>query len=157
MPELPYSRIGDRLFELKRFGQKTGSGYYRYEKGSRTPLPDDDTAALIAQCRAEGSIAQREISDAEIVERCIYALVNEGARILEEGIAARAVDIDMVYLTGYGFPAYRGGPMFHADIVGLANVVAAMEKFARGDRGDSWQIAPLLASLAREGKTFNKD
>jgi 3-hydroxyacyl-CoA dehydrogenase len=157
MPELPYSRIGDRLFELKRFGQKTGSGYYRYEKGSRTPLPDDDTAALIAQCRAEGSIAQREISDAEIVERCIYALVNEGARILEEGIAARAVDIDMVYLTGYGFPAYRGGPMFHADIVGLANVVAAMEKFARGYRGDSWQIAPLLASLAREGKTFNKD
>ena len=157
MANLPYSRIGDRLFELKRFGQKTGSGYYRYEKGSRTPLPDTDTEKLITECRVAAAIAPRDIGNAEIVERCIYAMVNEGARILEEGIAARAVDIDMVYLTGYGFPAYRGGPMFYADTVGLANVVASMEKFARGYRGDSWTLAPLLAKLAGTGKAFNQD
>jgi 3-hydroxyacyl-CoA dehydrogenase len=155
MPQLPYSRIGDRLFELKRFGQKTGSGYYRYEKGSRAPLPDADTEKLIVECRGAASIQPRTISDSEIVERCIYALVNEGARILEEGIAARAVDIDMVYLAGYGFPAYRGGPMFYADTVGLSGVVSAMEGFARGYRGDSWQTAPLLARLARDGRSFN--
>ena len=154
MPELPYSRIGDRLFELKRFGQKTGSGYYRYEKGSRAPIPDEHAATLIDECRAAASIKPREISDKEIVERCIYALVNEGARILEEGIAARAVDIDMVYLTGYGFPAYRGGPMFYADSVGLSNLVNSIEVFAKGYRGESWTTAPLLSQLARENKTF---
>ncbi|MFM9968316.1 MAG: 3-hydroxyacyl-CoA dehydrogenase NAD-binding domain-containing protein [Burkholderiales bacterium] len=155
MPQLPYSRIGDRLFELKRFGQKTGSGFYRYEKGSRAPLPDDETTKLIDACRASNNIKPREISANEIVERCIYALVNEGARILEEGIAARAVDIDMVYLTGYGFPTYRGGPMFYADTVGLAQVAQAIQQFAKGYRGDSWSIAPLLARLAAESKTFN--
>jgi 3-hydroxyacyl-CoA dehydrogenase len=155
MPELPYSRIGDRLFELKRFGQKTGSGYYRYEKGSRTPIPDDDTAKLIDQCRTAASITPRQIGNEEIVERCIYALINEGARILEEGIAARAVDIDMVYLTGYGFPAYRGGPMFYADTVGLAKVAESMAGFAKGYRGDSWAVAPLLSRLAKDNKTFN--
>jgi 3-hydroxyacyl-CoA dehydrogenase len=155
MPGLPYSRIGDRLFELKRFGQKTGSGYYRYEKGSRTPIPDDDTAKLIDECRAEASITPRQISNEEIVERCIYALINEGARILEEGIAARAVDIDMVYLTGYGFPAYRGGPMFYADTVGLKKIAETISKFAKGYRGDSWIIAPLLSRLAKDNKTFN--
>lgn len=155
MPQLPYSRIGDRLFEQKRFGQKTGSGFYRYEKGSRTPIPDEETAKLIDECRAAAGVEPRAINDREIVERCIYALVNEGAHILEEGIAARAVDIDMVYLAGYGFPAYRGGPMFYADTVGLANVAAAMAGFAKGYRGDSWKIAPLLARLAQDGKTFN--
>ena len=154
-PELPYSRVGDRLFELKRLGQKTGSGYYRYEKGSRAPIPDAETEKLIAECRAAASIQPREISDSEIVERCIYALVNEGARILEEGIAARAVDIDMVYLAGYGFPPYRGGPMFYADTVGLAKVLVSMDGFSKGYRGDSWQAAPLLARLAKQGKTFN--
>ena len=155
MPELPYSRVGDRLFELKRLGQKTGSGYYRYETGSRAPIPDDETAKLIGECRAAASIQPRNISDSEIVERCIYALVNEGACILEEGIAARAVDIDMVYLAGYGFPAYRGGPMFYADTVGLAKVVASMNGFAKGYRGDSWSIAPRLARLAKENGKFN--
>jgi 3-hydroxyacyl-CoA dehydrogenase len=154
-PELPYSRIGDRLFELKRLGQKTGSGYYRYEKGSRTPVPDAETEKLIGACRAAASMQPRDISDSEIVERCIYALVNEGARILEEGIAARAVDIDMVYLAGYGFPQYRGGPMFYADTVGLANVVASMQKFEKGYRGESWSTAPRLARLAKEGGKFN--
>ena len=154
-PELAYSRVADQLFELKRLGQKTGSGYYRYEKGSRTPVPDPETEKLINECRAAASIQPRVISDSEIVERCIYALVNEGARILEEGIAARAVDVDMVYLAGYGFPAYRGGPMFYADTVGLAKVAATMEGFAKGYRGDSWQAAPLLTRLAKEGKTFN--
>ncbi len=154
-PGLPYSRVADRLFELKRLGQKTGSGYYRYEKGSRAPIPDEETEKLVVECRAAASISPRSISDSEIVERCIYALVNEGARILEEGIAARAVDIDMVYLSGYGFPAYRGGPMFYADTVGLAKVAASMEGFARGYRGESWQTAPLLASLAKQGRNFN--
>ena len=155
MPHLPYSLVGDRLFELKRFGQKTGSGYYRYEKGSRAPLPDDETTKLIDECRATASVKTREISDGEIVERCIYALINEGAHILEEGIAARAVDIDMVYLAGYGFPAYRGGPMFYADTVGPKKLAASIAEFAKGYRGDSWKIAPLLERIANEGKTFN--
>jgi 3-hydroxyacyl-CoA dehydrogenase len=155
MPQLPYSLVGDRLFELKRFGQKTGSGYYRYEKGNRTPQPDPEAEQLIKECRSRGGVTTRTISDEEIVERCIYALVNEGARILDEGIAARAVDIDMVYLTGYGFPAYRGGPMFYADTVGLTNIVQRMRAFAKGYRGDSWTAAPRLEQLAATGKTFN--
>ncbi|MSQ52332.1 MAG: 3-hydroxyacyl-CoA dehydrogenase [Betaproteobacteria bacterium] len=155
MSGLPYSCIGDRLFELKRFGQKTGSGYYRYKTGSRAPIADEDTAKLIDECRIAASIKPREIGDKEIIERCIYALVNEGARILEEGIAARAVDIDMVYLSGYGFPAYRGGPMFYADTVGLSNILKSMEVFAKGYRGESWMAAPLLSRLARESTTFN--
>jgi 3-hydroxyacyl-CoA dehydrogenase len=155
LPQNPYSRIPDRLFEQGRLGQKSGSGYYRYEKGSRAPLPNPQTEQLMDEVRRAAGIKRREIGSAEIVERCIYALVNEGALILEEGIAARAVDIDMVYLTGYGFPAWRGGPMFYADTVGLRNVVAAMDQYARGYRGDFWKPAPLLARLASEGKTFN--
>jgi 3-hydroxyacyl-CoA dehydrogenase len=154
-PDLPYSRIADRLFESKRLGQKTGSGYYRYEPGKRTPLPNAETDKLIEDCRREAKLTPRVISDEEIVQRCLFALANEGALILEEKIAARAVDIDMVYLTGYGFPNYRGGPMFYADSVGLANVVAAMNKFEKGYRGECWRVAPLLARLAAEGKTFN--
>jgi 3-hydroxyacyl-CoA dehydrogenase len=110
---------------------------------------------LIVDYSKEIGRARRAIGDSEIVERCIYALVNEGARILEEGVARRAVDIDMVYLAGYGFPLYRGGPMFHADTVGLKNVVAAMEKYRKGYHGECWEVAPLLAGLATEGKTFN--
>ena len=155
LPQLPYSKVADRMTELGRLGQKTGSGYYRYEKGSRAPLPNPQTDELIEEARREAGLTARTIGDAEIVERCLYALVNEGARILEEGIAARAVDLDMVYLTGYGFPAWRGGPMFYADTVGLKNVVSAMERFAKGYHGALWQPAPLLARLAREGKTFN--
>jgi 3-hydroxyacyl-CoA dehydrogenase len=110
---------------------------------------------LIEQYRKEIGVRQRAISDEEIVERCIYALVNEGARILEEGIALRASDIDMVYLTGYGFPPYRGGPMFFADTVGLPKVLAAIERFQAGYQGSQWKPAPLLTRLARDEKRFN--
>jgi 3-hydroxyacyl-CoA dehydrogenase len=157
-PDFIYSKIPDRICELGRFGQKTGAGFYRYEPGegknARAPVPDPAVEALIADYRRELGIEPRAIGDAEIVERCVLALVNEGARILEEGIALRAVDIDMVYLTGYGFPRYRGGPMFHADTLGLKKAVAAMEKYRKGYRGECWRVAPLLAKLAAEGKTF---
>ena len=156
-PDVVYSRIADRLCELGRFGQKTGLGWYRYEPGRRDALPDPAVDALIASYRGELGIAPRKIADQEIVDRCIYALVNEGARILEDGIALRASDIDVVYLTGYGFPLYRGGPMHYADTVGLFNVIRAMRRFAASGRGDPafWQPAPLLARLAGEGQTFN--
>jgi 3-hydroxyacyl-CoA dehydrogenase len=145
----------DRICELGRFGQKTGKGVYRYEAGSRTPIPDPEVERLIADYSKEVGVQRRAVTDQEIVERCMYALTNEGAKILEEGIALRASDIDMVYLTGYGFPAYRGGPMFHADTVGLKNVVAAMERYAKGRYGQFWKPAQLLARLAAEGKPFN--
>ena len=156
-PDVPYSKIADRVCELGRFGQKTGKGWYRYEPGKRDPIPDPEVEKIVAGYRKEMGIAARAIPDEEIVERCVFALANEGARILEEGIAQRASDIDVVYLTGYGFPRSRGGPMFHADTVGLANVVKRMGEFAKNPHGDPafWEPAPLLARLAREGKTFS--
>ncbi|MGH8851074.1 MAG: 3-hydroxyacyl-CoA dehydrogenase NAD-binding domain-containing protein [Casimicrobiaceae bacterium] len=156
-PQIVYSRIADRLCELGRFGQKTGLGWYRYEGGRRDALPDPAVDALIANYRQEHGMIARAIGDPEIVERCIYALVNEGAHILEDGIALRASDIDVVYLTGYGFPVYRGGPMYYADTVGLYNVIRAMHRFAVAGRGDAtfWQPAALLARLGAEGRTFN--
>src|SRR4029450_10703064 len=125
-PQITYSRIGDRVVELGRLGQKSGKGWYRYESGSATPVPHPAVDALIDAYRVEIGLVPRKIDDAEVVERCIYALVNEAARILAEGIALRASDIDVVYLTGYGFPAARGGPMFYAQTVGLDKVAAAM-------------------------------
>jgi 3-hydroxyacyl-CoA dehydrogenase len=156
-PDVPYSKIADRLCELGRFGQKTGKGWYLYEPGKRDPIPDPEVEKIIADYRKEMGITQRSIGDQEIVERCVFALANEGALILEEGIAQRASDVDLVYLTGYGFPRTRGGPMFYADTVGLQNVVKRMGEFARNPHGDPafWEPAPLLARLAREGKTFN--
>jgi 3-hydroxyacyl-CoA dehydrogenase len=145
----------DRICELGRFGQKTGKGVYRYEPGSRAPSPDPEIEQLIVAYSRETGVTRRAVGDQEIVERCIYALVNEGAKILEEGIALRAGDIDTVYLTGYGFPLYRGGPMFYADTVGLRNVLAAMEKYVKGRYGQFWKPAPLLVRLGNEGKTFN--
>jgi 3-hydroxyacyl-CoA dehydrogenase len=145
----------DRICETGRFGQKTGKGVYQYPPGSRTPVPDPEIEELIVDYSREIGVARRAVGDQEIVERCIYALVNEGAKILEEGIALRAGDIDAVYLTGYGFPLYRGGPMFYADTVGLQNVRAAMEKYAKARNGQFWKPAALLARLAGEGKTFN--
>jgi 3-hydroxyacyl-CoA dehydrogenase len=152
-----YSRIADRLCELGRFGQKTGLGWDRYEAGRRDALPDPTVDALIADYRKEHGFVPRKIADDEIVERCILALVNEGAQLLDEGIALRASDIDVVYLAGYGFPRYRGGPMFHADTVGLYNVARTLRRFAANPHGDPgfWRPAPLLARLAAEGKTFN--
>ena len=154
-PEFVYSRVADRLCELGRFGQKTSKGFYKYEPGSRTPIPDAEVQAIIEKYRSEIGIKPRAISDEEIVGRCIYALVNEGARILEEGIALRASDIDMVYLTGYGFAPYRGGPMFYADSVGLQKVLDSISGFQKGYQGAQWQPAPLLVRLANEGRRFN--
>jgi 3-hydroxyacyl-CoA dehydrogenase len=154
-PDFVYSAIGDRLCEKGRFGQKTGKGWYRYEPGNRKPIPDPEVERLIADYRKDIGITPRRISDEEIVERCIYALANEGAKLLEEGIALRASDIDIVYLTGYGFPAWRGGPMFYADTVGLDKVLAAIERFQKGYQGGVWKPAPLLVRLAKQGKTFN--
>ena len=156
-PQMRYSRIADRLCEQGRFGQKTGAGWYRYEAGRRDALTDPAVEAMIAAYRKEIGIAPRKIADDEIVDRLILALVNEGARILAEGIALRASDIDLVYLTGYGFPLHRGGPMFYADTLGLYNVARRMKAFAANPNDDAefWQPAPLLAKLAVEGRTFN--
>ncbi|MFS0754202.1 3-hydroxyacyl-CoA dehydrogenase NAD-binding domain-containing protein [Noviherbaspirillum sp. 1P10PC] len=154
-PEVTYSKTADLLCEMGRFGQKTSAGWYDYKAGDRKPYPSQMVNDMIVKHSADLGIERRKISDEEIVERLVYALVNEGARILEEGIAQRASDIDMVYLAGYGFPVFRGGPMFYADTVGLPNVVMAMEKFAKGNHGKAWTPAPLLARLAAEGKTFN--
>jgi 3-hydroxyacyl-CoA dehydrogenase len=156
-PGVQYSKIADRLCELGRFGQKTSAGWYHYEPGKRDPIPDPIVDRIIADYRKEIGIVPRAIPDEEIVERCVFALANEGARILEEKIAQRASDIDVVYLTGYGFPAFRGGPMFYADTYGLARVVERMRAFAANPHGDPafWEPAPLLAKLAAEGKTFN--
>jgi len=144
--------VEDRLCEAGRYGQKTGAGWYRYDE-NRRPQNDPEVDALIERCRAETGIAQRKISKEEIVERTIYALVNEGARILEEGYALRAVDIDMIYVTGYGFPAYRGGPMWYADTVGLPNVYKRVCQF-EAQHGALWTPAPLLKQLAEEGGKF---
>jgi 3-hydroxyacyl-CoA dehydrogenase len=154
-PDFVYSRIGDKIAEAGRFGQKTGKGWYRYEPGSRKAIPDPEVEKIISQYKKENSLKSREISDDEIVERLIYALVNEGAKILEEGIALRASDIDMVYLTGYGFPPYRGGPMFYADTVGLEKVLDSIQAFQKGYQGAVWKPAPLLVKLAQAGGKFN--
>ncbi len=148
--------VADAICEQGRFGQKTGAGWYRYEPGARDPIPDPLVTAIIESFRNERGIAARHVGDDEVVERCVFALVNEGARILEEKIAARASDIDLVYLNGYGFPQHRGGPMLHADIVGLPNVVRALQRFAAEPGAEAWwQPAPLLRQLADDGKTFN--
>jgi 3-hydroxyacyl-CoA dehydrogenase len=154
-PQLVYSATADLLCDMGRLGQKTGAGWYDYRAGDRTAHPSAEVDAMIVAHSAKLGVTRRAIGDAEIVERLVYALVNEGARILEEGIALRASDIDMVYLTGYGFPPYRGGPMFYADTVGLPAVLAAIERLAGGRHGDAWTPAPLLVRLAAEGKTFN--
>jgi 3-hydroxyacyl-CoA dehydrogenase len=154
-PTERYSKIADRICEMGRFGQKTGAGYYRYEKGSREPIPDPQIEQLIVQASREVGVERRKIPDQEIVERLLYQLVNEGARILEERIAQRASDIDVIYAFGYGFPRYRGGPMFHADTIGLDKVLAAIERYRRGYRAEHWVAAPLLARLAASGGKFN--
>ncbi len=156
-PDMKYSRTADKLCELGRYGQKTGAGWYDYQAGKRDAIPSKLVNKMVEDHRKELGITPRKISDEEIVQRLVFALVNEGARILEDGIASKASDIDMVYLTGYGFPLHRGGPMLYADQVGLYNVVQAMKRFQRNPRDDAkfWEPAPLLARLAAEGKTFN--
>jgi 3-hydroxyacyl-CoA dehydrogenase len=144
----------DNLCELGRYGQKTGAGWYRYDE-QRRPTSDPEVARLIAGWVTKAGIPQRQISAEEIVDRCLYALVNEGARILEEGFALRAVDIDIIYLNGYGFPAYRGGPMWYADTVGLKKVYERICEFHK-QHGEIWRPAPLLKRLAEQGKTFGE-
>ncbi|KNZ31699.1 MAG: 3-hydroxyacyl-CoA dehydrogenase [Methylibium sp. NZG] len=155
-PHMRYSKTADLLCELGRYGQKTGAGWYDYVPGKRDAIPSSVVTDMLEKHRAALGITPRKISDDEIVHRLVFSLVNEGAKIVDEGIALRASDIDMVYLTGYGFPLHRGGPMCYADTVGLFNVVAAMKRFAANPRDDAefWKPAPLLARLAAEGNTF---
>jgi 3-hydroxyacyl-CoA dehydrogenase len=151
-PGIRLAFIEDRLCELGRFGQKTGAGWYKYDE-NRKPSPDQQMADLIRQWTSEAGIPQRQISAEEIVDRCVYTLVNEGARLLEEGIALRAVDIDIIYLNGYGFPAHRGGPMWYADTIGLKKVYERIREFQQR-LGNWWEPAPLLQRLAEQRKTF---
>lgn len=153
-PDIRYCKIADTICEAGRFGQKTGAGFYRYEPGSRTPLADPRVEEIAIACAAASGIKRRTISDEEIVERTIFALVNEAANILADGIAARGSDIDVIYADGYGFPAARGGPLFYADDVGLAKVAARVEAF-HAEHGVLWTPAPLLLSLARGGKRLS--
>jgi 3-hydroxyacyl-CoA dehydrogenase len=145
--------VADRLAEMGRFGQKTSAGFYKYEQGSRTPVVDPEVERIIIEVSRELGIPRREVTDGEILERCLYALINEGAKILDEKIALRASDIDTVWINGYGFPSHRGGPMFFADTVGLPKILAKVQEF-RDKHGKVWQPSPLLERLAAEGATF---
>jgi 3-hydroxyacyl-CoA dehydrogenase len=148
------SPIGDALYEAGRHGQKTGKGYYKYEQGSRAPLPDPEVEKMLEEVRAKLGVKGRNISEEEILERMIYPMINEGARILEERIASRPSDIDVIWLYGYGWPIYRGGPMFYADHVGLKHIADRLSYYAKETNDPSLEPAPLLKKLAAEGKTF---
>jgi 3-hydroxyacyl-CoA dehydrogenase len=156
-PDLQYSPLLDRLCQAGRFGQKSGAGWYDYRPGDRNAQPSATVDALIKARRKELGLESRRIDDAEVTDRLVYALVNEGAKILDEKIAQRASDIDVVYLTGYGFPVWRGGPMYYADQVGLHDVVRRIKELSRNPHGDPafWTPAPLLARLAAGGERFN--
>jgi 3-hydroxyacyl-CoA dehydrogenase len=145
--------VADRLAEMGHFGQKTGAGFYKYEDGSRVPIPNPEVEKIIVEIAASKGIERRSISDQEILERCLFSMINEGAKILEEKIALRASDIDTVWVNGYGFPAHRGGPMFYADTVGLPKILAAVTSF-REKHGKAWEPAALLVRLAGEENTF---
>ncbi|HKQ91070.1 MAG TPA: 3-hydroxyacyl-CoA dehydrogenase NAD-binding domain-containing protein [Blastocatellia bacterium] len=151
-PGVRYPKVADRLCEMGRYGQKTGAGWYKYDE-NRNRIPDPEVGALIEQVAAEQGLKRRAITEEEIIERTQYALINEGAKILEEGIALRAVDIDIIYINGYGYPAWRGGPMWYGDTVGLKKVYERVNQFHE-EHGELWEPAPLLKRLAEEGKTF---
>jgi 3-hydroxyacyl-CoA dehydrogenase len=151
--DLRYSPTADRLYELGRYGQKTGKGWYRYEKGSRAPLPDPEVEAVILQSSKDQGIARRAIGDEEILQRCLYAAINEGAKILDEKIAMRASDIDIMWLYGFAFPRWRGGPMYYADTIGLAEVYETVRGFHK-QHGALWTPSPLLQRLAESGRSF---
>ncbi|MGB0129599.1 MAG: 3-hydroxyacyl-CoA dehydrogenase family protein, partial [Rhodocyclaceae bacterium] len=153
-PGLRDCTLLDKLCEAGRLGQKTGTGWYRYEPGGRTPLSDPAVEALILAHSREQGFARRDIGDEEIVERCVVSMINESAKILAEGVAARPVDIDMVWLHGYGFPRWRGGPMFHADQVGLDRILDVVLRYRDRFGPDFWTPAPLLEELARSGGRF---
>jgi 3-hydroxyacyl-CoA dehydrogenase len=151
-PNVRRPLLADRLCEMGRYGQKTGAGWYRYDE-NRRPMPDPEVDKLIEEVAAEAGIKRRQVSEEEIIERTMYALVNEGAKILEEGIALRAVDIDIIYINGYGYPAWRGGPMWYADTAGLRRVYDRVCDFYK-QHGELWKPAPLLKELAEQGQTF---
>ena len=153
-PSVIYSKLADAICEAGRYGQKTGKGWYRYEAGQRKAIPDPQVQTIIEQFRADHNVQAVKISEQEIIERTIYALINEGARILEEGIALRASDIDMVYLTGYGFPLFRGGPMKYSDQIGLFNVAAVMGSLLAQTKDSFWSPAPLILKAIEEGKSL---
>ena len=148
-----YSPIADRLCEMGRFGQKTGAGWYKYEDGGRAPIPDPVVVDVILGVSEELGFKRRDIADEEILERCLYTLINEGAKILEDGIALRSSDIDVIWVYGYGFPKHRGGPMYHADRVGVDTVYDALCRLTEA-HGEEFRPAPLLEELARDGKGF---
>jgi 3-hydroxyacyl-CoA dehydrogenase len=152
-PGIRVPEVADQLCEQGRYGQKTNAGWYKYEPGSRAPVADPLVQQIVEQTAAKAGIQRRAISKDEIVARTLYALVNEGANILSEGIALRAVDIDMLYILGYGFPAFRGGPMWYADTVGLKKVYEKVQEFEKA-HGSLWAPAPLLKQLAESGRTF---
>jgi 3-hydroxyacyl-CoA dehydrogenase len=152
--EGPQSEVPDRLYELGRYGQKTGAGWYKYEPGSRTRIPDPIVDEIAAEEAAKRGVTRRAITDEEILARIMTALANEGARVLEDGFAIRASDIDVVYVHGFGFPRHRGGPMFYADTVGLPTVLARVKEY-RTQLGDHWEPAPLLERLVAEGRSFH--
>jgi 3-hydroxyacyl-CoA dehydrogenase len=147
------STVREVLCELGRRGQKTNAGFYDYEPGSRVPKPSPVVEKIIREFSEKQGYEQREFSDEEIVARCIYPMINEGARILEEGIAIRASDIDVIWVYGYGWPVYRGGPMYYADQVGLENVLATIRQF-ESRLGEDWKPADLLVRLIEQGKGF---
>jgi 3-hydroxyacyl-CoA dehydrogenase len=152
-PGVRQPMVADLLCEMGRFGQKTGRGWSMYDE-NRKPSHDPETQALIEKCAREAGIERRTISREVILDRCIYALINEGAKVLEEGIALRAADIDVVYLNGYAFPAWRGGPMFYADTAGLKTVLARIQEFEARHGADLWAPSALLRRLAESGGTF---
>jgi 3-hydroxyacyl-CoA dehydrogenase len=156
-PNLRYSKTADLLCEMGRFGQKVGKGWYDYLPGKRDAIPNAEVEAMVVKHRETLGITPRKISDDEIVHRLVLSLVNEAAHILEEGIANKASDIDIVYIYGYGFPPFRGGPMNYADQLGLFNVVQMMKKFQQNPADDAkfWEPAPLIKKLVAEGKSFN--
>jgi 3-hydroxyacyl-CoA dehydrogenase len=149
----PQSELPDRLFEMGRFGQKTGAGWYRYEPGSRTRIPEPLIDRLAEEAAARRGVVRRAITNDEIIARITTALANEGARVLEEGHASRASDIDVIYCSGFGFPRYRGGPMFYAETIGLATVLGRVNDY-RARFGDYWRPAPLLERLVAEGRSL---
>ncbi|MGY4623405.1 3-hydroxyacyl-CoA dehydrogenase [Bradyrhizobium sp. USDA 4486] len=150
------SPIADALCESGRLGQKTGKGYYKYENGARAPLPDPDVEALILETCRGLNIRRRSISDDEIFERMIYPMINEGARILEEGVAARAGDIDIVWIYGYGWPIFHGGPMYYGEQIGLPRVAERLTYYATIDRDPMLRPTPLLERLAFAGESFSR-
>ena len=149
-----YVSIPDQLCERGWFGQKTGGGYYTYESGSRVPIVNPEVNAIVENASSEKGITRRTIEANEIVDRLMYALINEGAGILAEGVAQRASDIDVIYAAGYGFPRYRGGPMFYAQTIGLSNVVEGIEGYSNQAHGEHWQVSPFLSDLVQKNQTF---